>query len=379
MVASNASCIENSSWSRERFMTFYPKYKMLFDILNNEISSGVYRPGEKLPSEHALSMQYGMSRQTVRQAMALLESDDSIERIQGSGTYVKTHALGKNSSHNIAVIATYIDEYIFPHILRDMQDTFYRAKYSSLLFATHNRFDYERKILLELSNKPIDGIVVEGTRTALYNPNVDLYIDFTNNGIPVVFFHGYYRDYQAPIYVIADDEGGGKLACEHLFSKGHRRIAGIFKIDDMQGLGRFKGFIKAFMSYNIPISDRNIMFYTTETKHTLDSNSVLQVVKNCSAIICYNDEVAIQVLKVLQKHDIRVPNDISIVSFDNSTYSTVSSPQITSCSLNSSPSFGATVANKLIDILNGMPVEPATIGWLIEEKQSVKEHCEIDN
>ena len=113
--------------------------------------------------------------------------------------------------------------------MHGIEHVFAQDGYSSMLFATRNRVDNERKVLTELLDKPIDGLIIEGTKTALPNPNIDLFERFSQLGIPVVFINGFYPDLKNPIYVVADDRQGGRIACEALLKKGHSRIAGIFK------------------------------------------------------------------------------------------------------------------------------------------------------
>lgn len=66
-----------------------PLYHQLADILTEKIRSGVYRPGDVIPSETGLAKDYGIGRPTVRQAMDALVRKGLIERKRGSGTYVK--------------------------------------------------------------------------------------------------------------------------------------------------------------------------------------------------------------------------------------------------------------------------------------------------
>jgi hypothetical protein len=51
----------------------------------------------------------------------------------------------------------------------------------------------------------------------------------------MVFINGYYPDFKPAVYVVADDRAGGASAVQLLLSKGRKRIAGIFKSDDIQG------------------------------------------------------------------------------------------------------------------------------------------------
>jgi GntR family transcriptional regulator len=65
-----------------------PLYYQLQEVLKEQIESGVWRPGEALPSEPELARRFGVSRVVVRQALAILEDDRQIERIKGRGTFV---------------------------------------------------------------------------------------------------------------------------------------------------------------------------------------------------------------------------------------------------------------------------------------------------
>ena len=64
------------------------KYYQLFEQLKKDIFQGVYQNGQRLPGENEMAQEFSMSRQTVRQALALLEQEHLIQRRQGSGTYV---------------------------------------------------------------------------------------------------------------------------------------------------------------------------------------------------------------------------------------------------------------------------------------------------
>ena len=112
-------------------------------------------------------------------------------------------------------------------------------------------------------------MIVEGTKTALPNPNIDLYANLKEQGIPVVFINGFYPELKKPIYVVADDRAGGRTLCETLLKKGHRRIAGIFKSDDIQGHRRYAGYAEALRAAGIPLNDDNVLWFTTENRDDL--------------------------------------------------------------------------------------------------------------
>ena len=98
------------------------KYQALAEQLRTGIEGGAYPPGDKLPSENELVASSGLSRQTVRQALALLEQEGRIERRRGSGSVVLGSAAHRAPTRFVAVITTYIGEYIFPELLRGMEE-----------------------------------------------------------------------------------------------------------------------------------------------------------------------------------------------------------------------------------------------------------------
>ena len=125
------------------------KYEQLASMLKSELQQILRKGGTKLATEAELSERYHMSRQTVRHALELLEEEGLIERRQGSGSYIKD-PVRMDSVRQIAVITTFLDDYIFPSILHDAQSVFSNAGYSTLVYATENRVSREREILSKL-------------------------------------------------------------------------------------------------------------------------------------------------------------------------------------------------------------------------------------
>lgn len=97
-----------------------PKYFTLMEELKEEILSGQIQPGEKLPSENQLTEKYSLSRHTVRKAIALLEREGYVEAYHGKGTFCSEKMRHMKKSRNIAVVTTYISDYIFPRLIQGM-------------------------------------------------------------------------------------------------------------------------------------------------------------------------------------------------------------------------------------------------------------------
>lgn len=345
-----------------------PKYQTIAFILRDEILEGQYAGGQMLPTEEQLAQRFAASRQTVRQALSVLVSDGLISKLRGSGSRVLAQN-GRSKSGNIAVIATYISDYIFPGILREAESVLAANQYTAVLAATRNSVYNERSILTGLLTKPIDGILVEGTKTALPNPNLDLYQKLMERNIPIVFFNGFYADLGGTISVYADNYGGGYELVQYLLRQGHPSIAGIFKSDDIQGHQRYSGYITALRDAGRMTDDSAVFWYTTESKDELFTSALTEKIAACSAVVCYNDEIAFRLIPLLQARGAHVPQDVSVVSFDNSSLSELSPVKITSLSYEDQ-NIGRVAAQTLLRRIAGETTDSQILRWTLIEKES---------
>lgn len=332
-----------------------PKYRELAEWIRTHILDGTFSNGQKLSSENELSGQFGISRQTVRQAIGILESEGFLTRVKGSGTYVNSLGMNNNRTMTIGVITTYITDYIFPNIIRGIEEVLSANGYSMHLSVTKNKVAYEAKILKSLIEKGVDGIIVEGTKTALPNPNISIFHELDEIGIPYAFINGYYREL-SPTYVVTDDRGGGYMATQYLIKElGHTNIAGIFKSDDMQGHERYAGFASAMVENGADINDDVIAWFSTADLDLLflpsAEEALIERFKDCSAVICYNDQVAIRLIDTYLRHGIDVPNDVSVISFDNSMLSNLSPVKITSLN-HPKDELGREAAHRLLNMIH---------------------------
>lgn len=351
------------------------KYMTLLNELHTDIRMGVYRQTGRLPTEMQLAKMYGVSRQTVRRALGILAEEGLIERRQGSGSRL-LDAPAIWAGNNVAVIATFMDDYIFPTLLHHIQGVMEQHNFSTLVYATQNKLNREREILQTIIDNPVRGVLVEGVKSALPNPNLDLYRQLERMGIPVVFFHSSYPELGA-VCISDDNEGGAYQAVEHLIQKGHSKIGGIFKSDDRQGLQRCLGLFTAMREHGLPYPEENILWFTTEQRAAMMdtgrscciSRFLQHEGKDCTAIVCYNDEIAHGLMQVLEQQGLRSPEDVAVCSFDNTYYSDMGTTPITSLS-HESGSVGRLSAEALVSLILGGTAESQKVKWKLVVKKS---------
>lgn len=351
------------------------KYNMLVDWVRQRIDSGDFLPGEKLYSENELSRMFGISRQTVRQAIGILENEKLVERRRGSGTYIRpTPEPPHEPTKTIGVVTTYLDDYIFPSIIRGIEHILSQNGYTMRLSITHNKVENETVALTNMLQDKVDGLIVEPTKSALPNLNRDLYAKLAARHIPCLMINGCYPDMDFPC-VAPDDMGGGREAARHLLLHGHKKIGGIFKSDDIQGHLRYEGFARALRENGMTLSDDVVLWYVTEDIPRLfdgDSDAyILSRIKNCTAVVCYNDEIAVKVIEILRRAGVKVPEDISIISFDNSNLATSYGIGITSIA-HPKEQLGEVAAQGILAMLNDRSLKAGKLFEpVVVERQSV--------
>lgn len=124
-----------------------------------------------------------------------------------------------------------------------------------------------------------------------------------------------------------------KKIVDYLFSLGHESILGVFQVDDLQGIHRMRGFVKSCQKHLDISYKSNIVMYKSDYKLEKITDKIedfLQLHKNRpTAIACYNDELAIKLIDFLKIKGYAIPNDISVVGFDNYEMSQYLSPSLT--------------------------------------------------
>ncbi len=297
------------------------KYVKLYNWARTLILSGVLKKNEKMPSEHMLQKKFGVSRQTVRTALNRLEEDSLIRRQRGSGTYI-SYEYGDNTENtaHIGLIMSYFADYMFPQIYEGIESVMREKGISIDVAVTKNKLNDESMYLERFLNTDVTGLIVEGTRSSFPNPNMKLYKEFKKRNVPIIFIHNHYSNLKFASVEMADERCSHELT-RILIENGHRRIGGIFKYDDMQGMERYKGFMECMSENDLKINDECIKWYSTKDfDYQFSRKSLSDFVRKtseCTALLVYNDEIAEKYVEFAEGRGIKIPEDLSIASFDN--------------------------------------------------------------
>lgn len=332
-----------------------PKYMQLKNELLSWLQSGRLQPGKQFPSENEIAEQFSLSRQTVRQTFGELEKEGWLERIQGKGTFAR-NPLRRDGEQvkTIGIITTYISDYIFPHIVRGAEAELRNQGYRLLLSSTDNNKEKEMESLQLMTSQPLSGLIIEPTKSAEGNPNLGYFLELQEKGIPYLMINEKYRELECPCLKV-DDEMGGYKAARYLLENGHRSIAGFFKRDDLQGVNRLKGFLTAHREFGVTVSPQRVVTYTTEQKSDLPIQIAKELLsvgveERPTAFVCYNDELAMNLMEVATQSGLSIPEDVSFVGFDDSSLAVASGTKLTTLT-HPKTEMGVLAAKQLIEMI----------------------------
>lgn len=336
-----------------------PKYLQIIRDIKRGILENSIENGEKLPTEDEFIAKYKVSRQTIRHALSQLVNEKVIYRIPGRGTFY-THSSEPESpitGNIISVIIPNITDYIFPSIIEGIGEVLRGSGYNILLFSTQRNFELEREALETSLNRHVSGVIIEPVKNMLPNPNYDLYRALEERAMAVVALHGVPPNLPLMPTVLFDDQSAARELTQFTVNQGHKNIGGIFKLDDSQGTLRLKGFLDILYANSLPFTPHWLSFYTTESQeYVVQSYSqtvfLSEKISVPSAVICYNDEIAVNFINYLSRHRISVPRDVSVLGFDDSPLADVGSVGLTTIH-HPQRDFGKKAAQIILQILNG--------------------------
>ncbi|MDR3596236.1 GntR family transcriptional regulator [Clostridium sp.] len=334
------------------------KHEMIEKYYINLVEENKVSAGDQLPSENEIASLFNVSRHTVRQALTYLVQEGWIYKERGKGSFF-SNKRPNEFKKNVAVLTTYISDYIFPKIISGIEEELRKKGYNLLLFNSNNDIQNERICFENIINQDIAGLIVEPAQSTINNLHHDSIKKIEKNNIKYIAINAN-CDEENSAYIVVDDEQGGYKLTNYLLELGHRNIAAIFKADDLQGEKRRKGYIKALEEYGISF-DKNIVgeYITDNQEMYIDqfTKKILSLENRPTAIFCYNDKVALRVIDNCRKENITVPKDLSIVSFDDSSLAVSSDVKLTTIK-HPKEEMGIKAAKCIIDMIEGRIDKP---------------------
>lgn len=313
------------------------KYLEIENYLRGNLARGEYTSDRPIESENRLSEMFELSRATVRHALSKLEGEGLIERRQGRRSYaVEERPVYRGRKHSRVALISYDPAHFDMLALRQAAIQALEADGYEVLVRYINDFiTTERRVLTELIEIPLDGLIIEGIGTSMPTFNMDLFQRFEAMGVPMVFTNGYHRNVRAA-HVVANDRLVMRGMVDHLAALGHRIIGGIFAAEQYQGLMRYQGYMDGLRANGLEYNDQRLIFLSfNDRRFIFDNlfNAYRDTLLKCTAIVCYSDSYAEFLEATLLRNGVTIPDGMSVTGMDNLPAARVSSLRLTTATL----------------------------------------------
>ena len=309
-----------------------PLHVQLLNQVRHLVLSGEWSPGNRLPSEAELQRQLKISRSTIRQALSNAEVQGLIERVPGRGTFVARSPVGERDSPLIGYVTCDSFRHLQSQLLGGAESVVSAKGYRVVFCNSNGEINEENRLLEQLvMEDKVGGILLW---PVLHDDPSRRLFQWANQGlIPLVLvdrtFNGLTCD-----YVTSDNYAGAYAAVEHLVGLGHRRIAFLSHpiLQLLTVAERLRGYRQALRDAGLtPLEPCLIGAPNREVviTHALHSYShatspeieqiarCLQAPQRPTAIFAMNDMMAMQAIKAAGLVGLRVPQDLSLVGFDD--------------------------------------------------------------
>lgn len=247
-----------------------------------------------------------------------------MERLQYRPSVIASALTGKHT-YTLGLLIPDIANPFFAELARAVEDRGHQLGYSVIICSTDNQDDRIGQYVSMLKQKQVDGMMIGTGMT-----NADLLRDISA-AMPTVVLG---REVPAfPVHtVVAGDFGGGGLAARHLLQLGHRHMAVLAEDETISSSReRVRGFKQTLEDSGISLPERDVLL----CRHRMEDGKrvaagLLSRTDRPTAVFCCNDLLAVGALQAAKEAGIRVPEELSVVSFDNTILASVTDPPLTS-------------------------------------------------
>lgn len=216
----------------------------------------------------------------------------------------------------------------FAEIAKTIEAIGFEFGYSVILCNSAGDLKKEKAYIETLLSHMIDGIIFIAVNSKLEN-----LMKIKEQGIPFVLVDRNIPEFDGDV-VLVNNEIGGYLATKHLIDLGHRKIACICGPSDVTpSADRVKGYARALKEAGLPFIDQYVVAGDFEYQSgEVAFEKLSKLNDRPTAIFVCNDMMAIGVLRRAKSMNINIPEDISVVGFDNIHFSSAVSPSLTTVS-----------------------------------------------
>jgi DNA-binding LacI/PurR family transcriptional regulator len=333
-----------------------PRHRVIYEKLLAEIQSGVYKPGERLPSEAILCERFQASRITVAKAFQSLQRENLVTRRPGSGTYVEKPSQGSALQFGLLIPdlgTTDIFEAICQGILRSPAARSHSLTWGSTTGHEANALQAAEQLCQQYIAQRVTGVFFAPTEFSENRDESNHHLAYMleRAGIPVVLLDRdfeHFPDRSNFDLVGIDNNRAGYMLTRHLLDAGARRI--VFAMRERAAStveARAAGYRDALYSLEgaaSPVIFSGDFGSPGEVKRMLERDQP-------DGIVCANDVTAARLMQTLVSLGVRIPGDIRMAGLDDVSYAKFLPTPLTTIRQNGAE-IGAIAMSTMLDRLS---------------------------
>ncbi len=256
------------------------------------------------------------------------KTEATVRRIAKECNFVPNQvarSLRLKKTHKIGLVIPDISNPFFAGIARQVTLGTRKHGYSIMLCDSEDSIELEKQSLALLQSQSVEGIVL-----CPMGQSGEHLAKFVGGKLPIVLVDRFFQDVALP-YVSSDNVAGAKQGTELLIANGHRRIA------CLQGLrgtspneSRVHGYKEALTAHQLPVDESLIVGDSfTEQSGYIETKLLLKTQPDLTAILACSNVNALGAIRALAEEKEKIPDDVSLVSFDDTPYSAYLATPIT--------------------------------------------------
>ena len=298
-----------------------PKYLIVEEKIRHSIKNKEFI--DKLPGERTLAKEYGYSYMTIRKAIDNLVTEGILYKVPTRGAFVADRKTNKKKTN---VIGYFLDN----NIIAGLTSPYYALIFDALeKQATKHGYS-----LIYFSDFKDTGSIRRMTRVdgiiASCFPRIENVIHDISTHVPIVVIDNSSSDKTIPSIII-DNFNAVSDSVDYLYKLGHKRIGFMTGLEDSDvGKNRYAGYINGLTTHGLKLHKELVYRGDYSYEAGIDGANYFLSLKNVpTSIICANDSMAIAALGKITQEGLSVPDDISIIGFDDITVASQIHPPLT--------------------------------------------------
>lgn len=271
--------------------------------------------------------------------------------------YERPARLRRRSAGLVGLVVPELENPIFPAFAQAIEDALARRRFTPVLCTQSPGSISEDEYVESLLDHGVAGIIFVSGRHADTNSTPDRYQMLIDRKMPVVFINGYVEALEAP-FLSTDDRTAMDLAVSHLAQLGHRRIgfaAGPSRF--MPSQRKRQGFVDAVVRTQ-GLSAADAESWIADGLYSVEGGAAAAqelFKRGATGVVCGSDLMALGAIRAARENGLSVPDDVSVVGFDDSQLIKFLDPPLTTVR-QPVQALGAAAVAHLVDAIEGQPV-----------------------